>query len=58
MTARRITLDSASLIGHVFHNHLFHNQDCCILDADLFDLSATFVKLPLSCRKNDDTKTT
>ena len=47
-TATRITLDSATLIDHIFQNHFFHNPDCGILDAGLTDHCAVFVKLPFS----------
>ena len=56
-TATRITLDSATLIDHVFHNLFFDNPDCALLDARLADNCATFMKLPFSCKKYDDTGT-
>ena len=47
-TATRITIGSATLIDHVFHNQFFDKPDCGILDAGLTDHRATFVSLPFS----------
>ena len=57
-TATRDTKDSATLIDQVFHNHFFTNPDCGLLDAGLTDHCATFVKLPISCKKYDSAGTT
>ena len=48
-TARRRTIDSATLIDHALHNHFFVNTDYGILDAGLTDHCANFVKLPFCC---------
>ena len=57
MTEARINIDSAILIDDVFHNHFSDNPDCGILGACSIDNCATFVKLPYSCKKYDDTGT-
>ena len=57
-TATRVTIGSATLVDHVFHNHFFGNPECGILDAGLTDHCATSVNLPVSCEKYDDTETT
>ena len=45
-TATRITINSAILLDHVFHNHFFGNPDCVIVDAGLSDHCAISRKLP------------
>ena len=57
-TATRTTIGSANLIDHVFQNHFFDNPDGGVLDADLTDHCASFVKLPLSGKTYDDNETT
>ena len=57
-TATRITMDSATLIDHVFHNHFLDNPDCGMFDAGLTDQCATFVKLRVFCKKDGGTGTT
>ena len=57
-TARRITIDSATLIDPIFHNHFSDNPDCGKQDGGLTDHCVTFVKLSFSCKKHDDTVTT
>ena len=57
-TATPITIHSATLIDHVFHNQFFDNPDCGMLDAALTDHCATFMKLPFSSKKYGDTGTT
>ena len=57
--ATRTTIDSVTLINHLFHNHFLDSTDRGnILDAGLPEHCATFVKLPFCCKKCDDTGTT
>ena len=47
-TTTRTTIDSASLINHVFHKPFTDNLDCDILYVGLTDHCATFVNMPFS----------
>ena len=57
-TATRVAIDSATLVDHVFHNHLLDNPECVILDAGLTDGCVSFVKLSTYCKKYHVTGTT
>ena len=57
-TATRNSIDSATLLNHIYQNHFFHNPDSGTLDAGLIDHCVTAVKLPFFRSKHDDGETT
>ena len=58
VTATRITIESATLIDLVIHNHFLENPNCGILEAGLTDHCITFMKRLFSCNNFADTETT
>ena len=58
LTATRNTIDSATIIDHIFHFQFFDNPDCCIIDAGLADQRVLFAKVPFCYKNYDDTEIT